>query len=110
MNRNFKKLLQVQVINDIVAIILFKFEKKKFNSILSFALISIILIAITYCHPVMISSYEAQSKTTSYKALQELMNSVLDSTQLSLKEKEKWMKKFKKHHQDVYIHCYEGDI
>lgn len=56
----------------------------------------------TYCARVSDEEYKTQTEECTEQALVDLMNSVLDNTQFSLKEKKQRLKQFQKHH--PYLH------
>ena len=57
---------------------------------------------IAYCDMVTDEEYKQQATTTTEIALKDLMNSILDNTSISLKEKKERLKQFKKYHQEIY--------
>ncbi len=60
------------------------------------------ILDMTYCARVSDEEYRSQTEECTEQALVDLMNSVLDNTQFSLKEKKQRLKQFQKHH--PYLH------
>ncbi|GAB6018598.1 DEP domain containing [Chamberlinius hualienensis] len=58
-----------------------------------------------FCQQIPESIYKDQTHKESNAAIEKLMESIIDSTTISLKEKQKFLKRFKKHHPEIYDKC-----
>ena len=56
----------------------------------------------TFCKRVTVQEFKKQKLEGTELALVELMNNILDDTNISLKEKKQRFKQFQKHHPDIY--------
>ena len=56
----------------------------------------------TFCTQVTEDEYKHQQTEQTAKCLVELMNSILDNTKFSLKEKKQRLKQFQKYHPDLF--------
>ena len=62
-----------------------------------------------YCEQVTGEEFERQQMEETERALVDLINSILDNTAMSLKEKKQRLKQFQKYHGDIYKKHF-GDI
>ncbi|XP_078662933.1 DEP domain-containing protein 7-like isoform X2 [Branchiostoma floridae x Branchiostoma belcheri] len=61
-----------------------------------------------YCKRITIQEYEAQAITETEKALVEMMNGILDHTKMSVKEKQRRLNDFWRHHPKIYAKFFSG--
>jgi hypothetical protein len=62
----------------------------------------------TYCSQVTVDEYQKQSEICTENALVQMMNSILDNTQLHLKDKKQRLRQFQKHHPNLYNKSFSG--
>lgn len=62
----------------------------------------------TYCSQVTVDEYHKQSEICTENALVQMMNSILDNTQLHLKDKKQRLRQFQKHHPNLYNKSFSG--
>ncbi|XP_019638033.1 PREDICTED: DEP domain-containing protein 7-like isoform X3 [Branchiostoma belcheri] len=61
-----------------------------------------------FCKRITIQEYEAQAITETEKALVEMMNRILDHTKMSVKEKQRRLNDFWRHHPKIYAKFFSG--
>ena len=64
----------------------------------------------SFCRRVSMEEFERQSKTCTEESLINLINSILDDTKISLKEKKNKLKAFQKSYPDLYERNFDGLI
>ncbi|XP_052088816.1 DEP domain-containing protein 7-like [Mytilus californianus] len=62
----------------------------------------------TYCTQVTVVEYQKQSEVCTENALVQMMNTILDDTNLHLKDKKQHLRQFQKHHPDLYNKHFSG--
>lgn len=62
----------------------------------------------TYCTQVTVIEYQKQSEVCTENALVQMMNTILDDTNLHLKDKKQRLRQFQKHHPDLYNKHFSG--
>ncbi|XP_078662937.1 DEP domain-containing protein 7-like isoform X5 [Branchiostoma floridae x Branchiostoma belcheri] len=65
-------------------------------------------LGVGYCKRITIQEYEAQAITETEKALVEMMNGILDHTKMSVKEKQRRLNDFWRHHPKIYAKFFSG--
>ncbi|XP_035663457.1 DEP domain-containing protein 7-like [Branchiostoma floridae] len=64
--------------------------------------------AVGFCKRITIQEYEAQAITETEKALVDMMNGILDHTKMTVKEKQRRLNDFWRHHPKIYAKFFSG--